>query len=153
MLAIGSTAPDFTLPDSDGGAFRLRDQLARGPLVLYFYPKDGTPTCTAQACMVRDRFEELSKAGITVVGVNADSGERHDRFAAKHSLPFTLLSDPKHEAVKLYGASAIFGWMTRRISYFIDADGRILDRAAADWSVKPHEQFIERVLSRQGDIG
>lgn len=151
MLNIGDNAPDFELPDGDGNPVRLSQLLSRGPVVLYFYPKDGSPACTAQACMVRDHYEPLAAAGVTVVGINADSSARHEKFAAKHQLPFTLLSDPKHTAVKAYGASAIFGFVTKRISYYIKPDGTIADTAAGDFTVKPHEAFIERVLAGHGE--
>ncbi len=147
MLPIGATAPDFELPDPAGRTHRLRDVLAGGPAVVFFYPKDFTPTCTAQACMVRDAFAQLAGRGVAVVAINAEPADKHARFAQKHTLPYPLLSDPGKSVIKAYDAAAIFGLMTSRISYFIGADRVIRDAVKADWSVKPHAAFVRRVIA------
>lgn len=148
VLPIGTQAPAFELPDQAGRTHRLRDLLANGPAVVYFYPKDFTPTCTAQACMVRDAFEQLVERGVMVAGINAEPVDKHARFVEKHALPFMLLSDPGKSVIKAYDASVIFGLMTSRISYYIDAAGIVRDAVKADWSVKPHAAFVQRVLAR-----
>jgi peroxiredoxin Q/BCP len=148
MLNIGEKAPDFTLNDSQGNAVAIGELLKDGPVLLYFYPMDFTPTCTKQACMVRDVFSELKDAGVQVIGINTSGKAMHGKFSKTFKLPFTLLSDPGRKVAKQYDASAMFGLMTERISYFIDRAGKIADREKANFSVKPHKRLIERVLER-----
>src|SRR5579883_2861381 len=92
-LKIGDRAPDFTLPSADGKEVKLSDFAGKKTIVLYFYPKDETPGCTAEACEFRDNHAQFQKAGAEVVGVSSDSVGSHERFAKHHGLPFTLLSD------------------------------------------------------------
>lgn len=129
-LKVGDKAPSFSLPDQEGRQHKLSDY--KGDWVLlYFYPKDDTPGCTTEACVLRDRFEDFGDAGITVLGVSADSVKSHAKFVQKHALPFTLLSDEKKEVVELYGTYGQKKFMGReymgihRMSYLIDPDGRI----------------------------
>lgn len=125
-LAPGMPAPDFILPDAQGTARALAD--FRGEwLLLYFYPKDGTPVCTKQACALRDGYQELRARGVRVVGVSLDDGESHRAFAEKHRLPFPLLSDPTGATAAGYGALWSLGpvRVTRRHSFLIDAQGRL----------------------------
>jgi peroxiredoxin Q/BCP len=102
VVSEGDTAPEFTLTSDAGGRVSLADFSGR-PVVLYFYPKDDTPGCTAQACGLRDRYGELKRAGAVVLGVSPDSVERHVKFKEKYGLPFTLLADPEHEVAERYG--------------------------------------------------
>ncbi len=88
MLSVGDTAPDFSGTDQHGNAISLGSLLERGKLVLYFYPKDFTPVCTAQACTFRDATSDLAALGTNVVGVSGDTAESHERFGQKHSVPF-----------------------------------------------------------------
>jgi peroxiredoxin Q/BCP len=118
----GERAPDFTLPDAEGKPVRLADFSGR-PVVLYFYPKDDTPGCTKEACTFRDQYEDFRDAGAAVVGVSSDSSETHRKFAAKHRLPFTLLSDAAGKARKAYGVPATLGLLPGRVTFVIDADG------------------------------
>lgn len=103
MIAIGKPAPDFTLEDQNGETHSLAEQKGHHTLI-YFYPKDDTPGCTAQACSLRDNLEELEKDGVKVFGVSADNVASHKKFADKYSLPFPVLSDPEKEMIKAYGA-------------------------------------------------
>jgi len=98
----GDEAPDFTLTGDSGEEVTLSSLRGR-PVVLYFYPKDDTPGCTAQACGIRDRYEELELAGAVVLGVSPDSVRQHVRFKEKYGLPFALLADPEHEVAERYG--------------------------------------------------
>src|SRR5438445_9986742 len=98
MLAVGSRAPQFTLPDSSGRKRSLRSLLQHGPLILYFYPADFTPGCTKEACSLRDLHEDVLKDGLRIVGVSPQSPDSHARFSEDFKLPFTLLSD-EDEAV------------------------------------------------------
>ncbi len=124
-LEPGTCAPDFSLPDPTGRTVRLGDLLGKGPIVLYFYPKDNTQGCTAEACAFRDHYLVFKEAGAEVVGVSTDSEASHQGFAEQHKLPFILLSDQKGVVSKLYGARALFGLMTGRVSYVIDASGTV----------------------------
>lgn len=96
-------APDFTLPDEAGANHSLKD-FAGEWLILYFYPKDDTPGCTTEACSLRDARDDLMELGAHVVGVSKDDASAHEKFKAKHSLNFTLLSDPEGKTIEDYGA-------------------------------------------------
>jgi len=147
MLAIGDEATDFELPDQRGTLVRLHDELARGSVVLFFYPADFTPVCTAQACMVRDRRHELAQAGFGVVGISPQSGDSHGRFDDRHALGITLLADEGRGVARAYGVLGPFGMMVRRVSYLIGTDAIVRDREVADLRVSRHERFIDRVLA------
>ena len=101
-VEIGKPAPDFTLPTDGGGRIRLKDQRGK-KVVLYFYPKDDTSGCTAEACGFRDRMPELARHGIAVIGVSRDSVASHDKFKSKYGLPFTLASDLDGKVSEAYG--------------------------------------------------
>ena len=117
MLATKTKAPDFTLPDQDGISRSLSD-FKGGYVLVYFYPKDDTPGCTKEACMIGDVFDDFQKAGITVLGISSDSPASHTKFRLKYHLPFTLLSDKEKKVIALYGAKNDVGG-TKRISYLI----------------------------------
>lgn len=102
MLEAGTKAPSFTLPDKDGKLVSLED-FAGKRVVIYFYPRDNTPGCTRQACAFAGAYEEFGALGAVVIGVSKDSTASHQRFAAKHELPFLLLSDPELTAIQAYG--------------------------------------------------
>lgn len=120
---VGELAPDFTLPRADGTPFRLSEALRRGVVVLYFYPKDETMGCVAEACAFRDEYDVFTEAGAEVVGVSADSSESHRRFAVHHRLPFVLLTDADGAVRKLYGVGKALGILDGRMTYVIDTKG------------------------------
>src|SRR5690606_35559449 len=120
MLAPGQTVPDVSLVDADGNTVRLRDLLGEKVLVLYFYPKDDTPGCTAQACGFRDAYEDFVDAGAQVVGVSHDGPASHQAFAQKHRLPFRLLSDPDGSARRAFGVKKTLGLLPGRATFVID---------------------------------
>ncbi|HJW18465.1 MAG TPA: thioredoxin-dependent thiol peroxidase [Flavisolibacter sp.] len=101
-LQVGQKAPAFTGVDQDGKKVSL-NELKGSKLVLYFYPEDDTPTCTIQACNLRDNYSLLKKNGFTVIGVSPDAEEKHQQFRKKYDLPFTLLADPEHKIIEKYG--------------------------------------------------
>jgi peroxiredoxin Q/BCP len=101
-LKEGDKAPAFTAKDQDGNKVSLKD-FAGKKVVLYFYPEDNTPTCTVQACNLRDNMGVLNKHGFTVLGVSPDDEISHQKFIEKQSLPFTLLADPEHKIIEKYG--------------------------------------------------
>jgi peroxiredoxin Q/BCP len=119
----GDRAPDFTLPNQDGAEVALHDLLKTSAVVLYFYPKDDTPGCTAEACSFRDSYEVFKDAGAEVVGISSDSAADHQAFAKKHRLPFTLVSDAGGKVRKLYGVPSTLGLLPGRVTYVIDRAG------------------------------
>ena len=130
-LKEGDKAPDFTLRDADGKDVTLSSFQGKR-VVLYFYPKDETPGCVAEACSFRDAFEEYKKRGIVVLGVSPDSVESHKEFHEHHKLTFTLLGDPTHEVSSLYGAwgkktvDEKTSFEITRSTFLIDEDGNIV---------------------------
>ncbi|CAG7598315.1 peroxiredoxin [Actinacidiphila bryophytorum] len=124
-LQVGDKAPDFTLPDQSGQRVALSDFLGEKVVVLYFYPKDNTRGCTAEACSFRDSYESFTDAGAVVIGVSSDSVASHEKFAGRHELPFTLLSDAGRAVRKQYGAATLGGVVPGRITYVIDREGVI----------------------------
>ena len=126
-LPLGTQAPDFVLNDADGQTFRLSEHLGKQPVVLFFYPKDFTPGCTAEACSFRDSYEDFVDAGALVVGVSSDSERMHRSFASRLRLPFLLLSDPKGEVSRLYGVRKRFlGLLPGRETFVFDRAGKLV---------------------------
>jgi len=125
-LQVGDAAPDAAARDEQGHRVRLADFYHDGLTLVYFYPKAGTPGCTAQACSIRDGFEELKRRGIRVFGVSTDSVKAQRRFKNRFRLPFTLLADTDSAVARAFGVPLFFG-MTRRQSFLI-RDGRIVWR-------------------------
>jgi len=150
MLDTGSHAPAFTLPDDRGTLVSLEDLLAGGPLILFFYPADFTPICTRQVCAVRDLHEDLEHAGLNVAGISADTIETHAAFRARHTLPYTLLSDPDRSVIKLYDVAGPLGFGLRRVTYLISQEGSIEDRLVADLRVSRHRSFLRNALRIAG---
>jgi peroxiredoxin Q/BCP len=148
MVEEGQEAPDFELSSDTGDRVRLSD--FRGhPVVLYFYPKDDTPGCTAEACGFRDAYDLFQERGAAILGVSPDTEASHVRFKQKYALPFALLADPDHKAAEAYGV-----WVERnrygkksmgikRSTFVIDPDGRV---AKAMRGVKP-DGHPEQVLA------
>jgi len=122
-VQAGDRAPDFELPDQSGRPVRLRDLLGQQAVVLYFYPKDGTPGCTLEARAFQRRYDRFAEAGATVVGISSDSVASHRRFAAGQGLSFLLLSDREGAVRKLYGVEKTLGVLPGRVTYVIDAGG------------------------------
>jgi peroxiredoxin Q/BCP len=149
MLAIGDPAPNFPLPPAPGGPTSLTDLLARGPVLLYFYPADFTRVCTAQACMLRDAHQDLAQSGLTVIGVSPQGTASHAQFATEHELPFTLIADPDKSITRAYKATWPLGLGIRRVTYLIGRDGRIADRVAAELNLNTHRAFIDRAIAAQ----
>ena len=143
---IGSKAPSFELPDDSGEVVRLSSELARGPVMLFFYPADFSPGCTAQACMLRDRHSELADAGVNVLGVSPQSVGTHAKFRKAMKLPFRLLADPERLAIKAFGVQGPFSMFTRRATFLIGSDGLIIDRVLSDLNAAKHVRFTERAL-------
>lgn len=123
MLKVGVKAPDATLPDQTGSARTLSQLWSKGPMVLYFYPKDETAGCTAEACSFRDHYEDFKAAGAEVVGVSTDSVASHAGFATHHRLPFVLLADAGGALAKAYQVPKTLGILKGRVTFVIDREG------------------------------
>ncbi|MCJ7558048.1 MAG: peroxiredoxin [Gammaproteobacteria bacterium] len=125
-ISEGGAAPSFRLQDQNGAWHTLEDYKGKW-VVLYFYPKDDTPGCTTEACNFRDDIFAFRKLGVAILGVSTDDVESHQQFAEKHSLPFSLLSDPKGETTEQYGSLRNLGVLkyAQRHSFLINPDGVI----------------------------
>jgi len=130
MVEEGKPAPDFELPSDSGETVKL-SELRGKPVVLYFYPKDDTPGCTAQACGIRDAYGEFERAGAVVLGISPDDERSHTKFRDKYELPFTLLADTDHSVAEQYGVWGEKKYMGRtyigvnRWTFVIDEDGTV----------------------------
>jgi peroxiredoxin Q/BCP len=124
-LAVGDTAPDFTLPSTNGGTVTLSELTkSKGrTAVVFFYPKDDTPGCTVEACGFRDEYFTFIEAGAEVIGISSDSVRSHDRFAQKHNLPMKLLSDQDGKVRQLYGVRSVLGILPGRATFVVDRTG------------------------------
>ncbi len=137
LLKVGTKAPDFEAVDQDGKTVRLSDFKGK-PVVLYFYPKDDTPGCTAEACNFRDKMDNFEKNGIKVLGVSVDGDKSHKKFEQKYNLNFTLVSDSKKDISKKYGV--LGERAASRVTYLLDHDGKI---AYIYPKVSPKEHAVE----------
>jgi thioredoxin-dependent peroxiredoxin len=153
MIKTGDAAPDFELPAFDGRTFRLGDQRGKASVVLYFYPKDNTPGCTVEARAFRDRYQTFAAAGAEVVGVSSDTLESHRRFAAKHDLPFPLLSDGAGAVRKLYGVEKTLGLIPGRATFVIDKDGIVRHAFASQLEVARHVDGALAALTALAPLG
>ncbi len=138
----GVQAPDFSLPDQASTPHALKDYRGKW-VVLYFYPKDGTPHCTTEACEFRDNMFAYKQLGAVILGVSVDPASSHKEFAEKNHLPFTLLADPDMQVTKLYGLeSSFFGMkLARRDTFIIDPAGRIA-KHYANVTAAGHSQAV-----------
>jgi len=151
-LRIGDRVPSFTLPDQNGNPFHLDDALARGPLVLFFYPKDDSPICTAEACGFRDASADFLAAGAVVAGVSSGDSASHRRFADKHDLRFPLLADEGGALRRKLGMPrAMLGMLESRVTYVIDREGILRHRFEAMLSASKHvAEALKTVRALQG---
>ena len=144
QIGEGDSAPKFNLKGSDG-KMHSSDEFKGKYLIVYFYPKDNTPGCTAEACSFRDMNDEIRKLGAEVIGISKDSVDSHNKFISKHQLNFLLLSDPESKVIKEFGAygnRGVFGFGTLRKTYIIDKTGRIVKILE---KIKP-EEHAQKVL-------
>lgn len=145
-LEAGSPAPDFTALDQDGRAVSLAD-FKGSKLILFFYPRDNTPGCTAEACSLRDHFGDLKKAGYQLLGISADSAKKHQNFIAKFDLPFPLLADTDKKMINDYGVWGRKKFMGRefdgilRTTFLIDEKG-VITRVIKKVKTKDHAAQI-----------
>lgn len=144
-LQVGDEAPDFDLVSHSGEKIRLSDFRDRKVVVLYFYPKDNSPGCTAEACAFRDSYEVFKDAGAEVIGVSPDSIESHRKFAGKYELPFDLLSDTDGRLRGLYGVQKSLG-MPGRVTFIIDKKGIVQHIFSSQMKAKRHVEEALKIL-------
>jgi peroxiredoxin Q/BCP len=126
VLAIGDKMPSFKLQNQEG-KWLDSSSFNGAPLVVYFYPKDDTPGCTKEACSFRDNYEKFKENNVEVVGISADAIESHKDFVAKYNLPFILLTDSNRSVHKAFGVEKKLGVFTARITFIVDAKGKIIN--------------------------
>jgi len=143
-LKVGDPAPDFTLPSQTGKPVALSSFKGKKWVVVYFYPKDNTPICTAESCSFRDHYQVFQEAGAEVIGISSDSSKTHSEFSSKHRLPFILLSDEGGLVRRRYGVPATFGIFPGRVTYVIDPEGKIRHIFSSQFSAEAH---VERALA------
>jgi peroxiredoxin Q/BCP len=148
-LQVGDTAPDFELPSQTGELVKLSD-FAGQWVVVYFYPADDTPGCTTEACSFRDSFEDFTDAGATVIGISRDSVESHVKFAEKHHLPFTLLSDQGSKLAKKWGVGKSLGILPGRVTYVISPKGVVRKKFSSQLRAGKHKDEAIAAI-RAGD--
>jgi peroxiredoxin Q/BCP len=125
-LQIGDKIPSFSAKDNKGVTFNSLDFIGKKPVVFYFYPKDNTPGCTAQACSFRDKYEDFKDLGAEVIGISSDSIASHEKFITQYNLPFILLSDANKKIRNLFGVKTnLFGLLPGRVTYVADKEGII----------------------------
>ena len=126
-IQIGSSIPAFTLPDQNGNLFDINSVIGKKNLVIYFYPKDDSPGCTAQACSFRDQFEVFREDDAVIIGISGQSVKSHKEFAEKHRLSFTLLSDEGDQLRKQFGVPTnLLGILPGRVTYIADKTGKVI---------------------------
>ena len=141
----GMKAPAFEARDQHGALVRLAEFQGKASVVLYFYPKDDTPGCTAQACSLRDGFAAIQAAGAVILGVSADTGQSHKAFAEKFHLPFSILADPDMRIIEAYGVKMPMMSLAKRVTFLIDRQG-IVRKVITDTRTKDHDQQVLSLL-------
>ncbi|WP_111669658.1 peroxiredoxin [Algoriphagus litoralis] len=147
-LALGAKAPDFTLPSTSGTKMNITKDYAGKALILYFYPKDFTRVCTAEACEFRDQFEAFRNLDIPVFGISRDDIPTHERFKKEYKLPFDLLSDQTGKVCQAYDALIPLIKMPKRVTYLIDQSHKIAGVFADMFESKGHIESMLKKLQK-----
>ena len=146
-LSVGAIAPDFTLPSTTIGSITLSKDFAGKSVILYFYPKDFTPGCTAEACEFRDQFAVFREVAIPIFGISRDSLATHEKFKKAHRLPFELLSDESGKVCKAYDALLPILKMPTRVTYLLDESHRIVAVFQGLFENKAHVSAMVKKLT------
>jgi thioredoxin-dependent peroxiredoxin len=149
-IKVGDAAPEFALKAQDGEVVKLSDLLSRGSAVVYFYPKDRTPGCTAEAGAFRDSYAKFGELGAEVVGISSDSVDSHKGFASDCQLPFKILSDQDGEVRKRFRVPSSMGFLPGRVTYVIDRGGIVRYIFSSQLQVTRH---VQEALESLGAIG
>lgn len=145
-LKIGDKAPDFDIQIDGKPSGKLSQLWEKNNLVVYFYPKDDTPGCTAQACEFRDAYEDFKDLGAEIVGISSDSGASHEKFKSKHRLPFILLSDEDGSMRKAFGVPSTFFILPGRVTYIIDKQGIVRHIFSSQFQSTKHIEVAKNIL-------
>jgi len=145
-VSVGDKALDFALPDQSGTLVKLSDFIGSKIIVLYFYPKDFSRGCTAEACAFRDSYDVFVNAGAQVIGVSSQSVESHNKFAVFYKLPFILLSDDHGKVRQLFSVPSTLGMLPGRVTYVIDKKGIVRHVFSSQTSAKKHIEEALRVI-------
>ena len=148
-IKIGCSIPTFTLPDQNGNMFDINSVIGKKNLVIYFYPKDDSPGCTAEACSFRDQFEVFSEADAVIIGISGQSVESHKEFAEKYRLSFTLLSDEGDKLRKQFGVPTnLLGMLPGRVTYIADKTGKVIYIFDSQMQATRHVDEALRILKQ-----
>lgn len=150
MLKSGDKIPHFNLLDQNGNEFDSKDVIGVKNCVIYFYPKDETKVCTAQACSFRDNYEDFLNLGAEVIGISSDDQKSHEEFAKRHNLPFTLLSDENKDVRKAFGVpNDLLGLIPGRYTYIINKSGVILEVFNSAFNAEKHVEEALKTLKSE----
>ncbi len=149
-LRVGDRAPDFSATTHDGKSIGLADYLGKRALVLFFYPKDGTPICTLEACAFRDSYEKFIAAGADVIGISGDTEKSHIAFAQQYRLSFPLISDADGSLRKQFAVPKTLGIFPGRVTYIIDKKGIIRQIFSAQFASSEHVR--QALLALEADV-
>ena len=146
-VEVGSKIPSFSLNDQNGNMFAIDSVLGKQNLVIYFYPEDDTPGCTAQACSFRDQYDVFAEADAMIIGISGQSVQSHKEFAEKYNLNFTLLSDEGDKIRKLFAVPAsMFGMIPGRVTYVVDKSGTVVYTFDSQLQAKKHVENSLKIL-------
>ncbi len=146
-IKVGSMIPAFTLPDQNGSMFNIGSLIGKKNMVIYFYPKDDSPGCTAEACAFRDQYEVFTAADAEIIGISSQSVKSHKAFAEKHRLSFTLLSDEGNKIRKLFGVPTnLLGLLPGRVTYVADKSGKVIYTFNSQLQTEKHVDEALRIL-------
>ena len=139
-VQVGDPAPELSMSTHTGERLSLADYRGEHPVVVFFYPKDGTAVCTKEACSFRDAYEDFTEAGAVVIGVSSDSAAEHQSFSKKHGLPFLLVSDQDGNARRTFGVPKTMGVFPGRVTYVIDREGIVRHVFSSQFAADRHVQ-------------
>ncbi len=145
-ITSGSPAPDFTLPDETGTPRKLSDSLAKGPVVLFFYPVALSSGCTAQSCHFRDLAAEFEAVGAQRIGISTDPVDKQKEFSEAHNFDYPLLSDPEGTVAAAYGVKRRFLTPVKRVTFVISADGKIDEVITSEFNMTTHADQALKTL-------
>lgn len=149
-LQVGDKIPNFSAKDNVGNDFNSESIIGKKAVVIYFYPKDNTPGCTAQACSFRDQYQDFKDLGAEVIGISSDSVTSHEKFIQKYKLPFVLLSDSDKKIRNLFGVKTnLFGLLPGRVTYVADQNGiiqMVFDSLSATKHIPKALEMIKKIV-------
>ncbi len=148
-MDIGDIAPDFELTADDGSTVKLSDQLTKGPVVLFFYPKALTSGCTKESCHFRDLATEFAAAGAQRIGISADKVDRQRKFSEKHAFDYPLLSDPDRAIAKEFGVKRPGPLFNKRATFVIDTDRRVIAVIRSETNMETHADEALATLAKR----